>query len=893
MPRRATYRVQLHRGFTFDDAAAVTDYLQRLGVSHLYTSPILQAAPGSTHGYDVVDHSRVNDELGGEAGRRRLRDALADRGLGHLLDIVPNHMAVGSRQNAWWWDVLENGPASLYASSFDVDWDPPDRKLRNTVLLPVLADHYGRVLEAEELRVEREGGGFVVRYRDHAFPVAPRSVDTLLAEAATALPPGEIRDQLESLATAFGRLPPATDTDVGSVRERHRDKEILRQRLDGLIAASPDVATVIDEACDAVNRDADAFDALMQRQNYRLAWWRTAAEELDYRRFFDINNLAAIRVEDPQVFDDSHQLVLSWLQRVELDGVRVDHVDGLYDPGGYLERLVAVSPHAWLVVEKILEGHEQLPPWPVAGTTGYDWLKLVGDLLVDPEGWAELVAAYQAFTGLEGRFEDVVTEAKEATLDGPLAADVRRLDASFARICEGRRRLRDSTRRDLRSCLTAVAAAFGVYRTYVSPETAPSPDDVRTVEAAVLVAGLRHPELDAELLGFLRDLLLLRVDGAEEEALALHFQQLTAAVMAKAVEDMAFYRWVPLCSRNEVGGDPGRLDGGVEAFHERVAAAHVKRPEALVATSTHDTKRSEDVRARLAVLAERPSEWAAAVQRWHEHHGRHRGVPPPDRNTEWLAYQTMVGAWPIDIDRLTAYLTKAVREAKVYTSWTDPDPVYEQALAVWAREVLSDDEFTDTVRDFVDEIVRPGWVNALSQKLLTLTASGVPDLYQGSEVWDWSLVDPDNRRPVDYGVRRRLLTEVETADPARLWLAEDGGGLSKLVVVQRALALRGRQQPAFAGGYEKLPARGAAAEHAVAFCRGEAVVTVACRLPVRLAARKGWGDTEIELPNGTWLDVFGSGKWQGEVPLGSLLSGFPVALLERQITAVGSAGNRE
>ncbi|MBO0728939.1 MAG: malto-oligosyltrehalose synthase, partial [Acidimicrobiaceae bacterium] len=605
--RVATYRVQLHHGFTFDDAAALADYLQRLGVSHLYTSPVLRAAPGSMHGYDVVDHSRVNDELGGDAGRRRLAEALAEHGIGHLLDIVPNHMAVGGRENAWWWDVLENGPASLYASHFDVDWDPPESKLRNTVLLPVLGDQYGRVLEAGELRVEREDGGFVVRYFDHVFPVAPPSIGSLLSDAATGLPEGELRDQVESLATAFGRLPPATDTDAASVHERHRDKEILRQRLAELVLEIPDVSAVIDAACEALNRDTDAFDALMERQNYRLAWWRTADEELDYRRFFDINNLAAIRVEEPEVFADSHELVLSWLRHGEIDGLRVDHIDGLYDPGGYLERLTAVAPGAWVVVEKVLEGDERLPPaWPVAGTTGYEWLNLAGDLLVDPAGWEELLVAYRTFTGVESPFDDVVAAAKEATLEGSLAADVRRLVARLSTICGGRRRLRDATRRDLWTCLTAVAAAFGVYRTYVSSTTKPSADDVRTVESAAFVAGLRRPEVDAELLAFVRDLLLLRVPGEEEARLAPRFQQLTSAVMAKAVEDTAFYRWFPLCTRNEVGSDPGRLEGGVEAFHRRVVAVHAPRPDALLATSTHDTKRSEDVRARLAVVAERP-----------------------------------------------------------------------------------------------------------------------------------------------------------------------------------------------------------------------------------------------------------------------------------------------
>lgn len=887
--RRATYRVQVHAGFTFDDAAAIADHLAALGVSHLYLSPVLQAAAGSTHGYDVVDPGRVNAELGGEEGHQRLQAALGAAGLGQLLDVVPNHMAITGRDNAWWWDVLEDGPASVYARYFDVDWDPPESKLRDVVLLPILGDHYGRVLEAGDLQVVREGGSLVLRYFDHAVPISPRTYDEVLVPAAAALE-GDLAGQLESLAAAFAKLPRATDTDEASVRERHRDKEILRQRLAELLDGDDAAAGAVDAELGRLDGDADRLDGLLERQNYRLAWWRTAGEELDYRRFFDINDLAGLRVEDPVVFDDSHRLILSWLADGVIDGVRIDHVDGLLDPEGYLARLADAAPGAWVVVEKILEGDEQLRrSWAADGTTGYDWMTVVGSVLTHPGGEAELRDAYQAFSGVTSRFEEVVHAAKVEILDGSLATDLRRLTAQFAQICERHRRYRDYTRRDLRDAVAAVLAAFPVYRTYVRPGAAADPGDVRVVEAAVLAAGIRHPELDEELLGFLRDLLLGRVPGAAEEGFALRFQQLSGPVMAKAVEDTAFYRWVPASWRNEVGGDPGRQPLGLDAFHAWCDRAQRDRPASLLATSTHDTKRSEDVRARLSVLAERPADWAAAVARWRARNAEARSAPPPDRSTEWLLYQSAVGAWPIDGDRLRAYMEKATREAKQHTSWTDPDRFYDDALASFTTEMLEDLELVADLTGLVDELRRPGWAVALAQKLLTLTAPGVPDLYQGSECWDLSLVDPDNRRPVDYDRRRRLLASLEGRSAADAWADESGDGVTKLAVVRAALAARAERAAAFGpgepGAYRPLVASGPAAEHLVAFSRGGEVVTLATRWPVVLEAAGGWSETSVELPPGRWEDRLGGGTWEGQVELSGLLGRLPVALLVREAGA--------
>jgi (1->4)-alpha-D-glucan 1-alpha-D-glucosylmutase len=462
----STYRAQLHSRFGFDDVGAIAPYLADLGVSHLYASPYLQAAPGSTHGYDVVDHSRVNGELGGAAAHRRMCDALGAAGLGQILDIVPNHMAIGGRENAWWWDVLENGPSSLYAAYFDVDWDPPEAKLRHKVLLAVLGDHYGRVLEAGELALAREGGSFVVRYHEHVAPIAPPTMDGVLAAAAERCASAE----LESLATALGRLPASTLTDRDSVRERHRDKEVLADRLAALCDDDEAVAEAVDAMVAETNADPDHLDAVLERQNYRLAYWRTAGRELDYRRFFDITTLIGLRVEDPQVFEDTHQLVLGWVADGTLDGLRVDHPDGLRDPEGYLARLAEATGGAWVVVEKILEPGEELPlTWPVAGTTGYDFLNRVGGLFVDPDGHKPLLELFAGLTGQSTDWASVVLEKKHQVLRQVLAADLNALTAAFVRVCERHRRFRDYTRHELHEVLREVAAAFPVYRAYVRP----------------------------------------------------------------------------------------------------------------------------------------------------------------------------------------------------------------------------------------------------------------------------------------------------------------------------------------------------------------------------------------------------------------------------------------
>jgi len=880
-PRAATYRVQLNAGFTFDDAAAIAGYLAALGVSHLYCSPILQAAAGSTHGYDVVDPGRLNTELGGAPGYRRLTEHLAQASLGQVLDIVPNHMALAGRANAWWWDVLENGPSSRYASYFDIDWDPPERKLTATVLMPVLGDQYGRVLEAGELVVTRQGGSFAVHYFDHEAPISPRTLGGLLTQAAARAG----SEELESLAVAFSRLPHGRRTDRAAVVERHRDKEVLRARLAELCGTDPGVAAAVDAEVEALNRDPDALDDLLGQQNYRLAYWRTAAEELSYRRFFDIESLAGLREEDEAVFADDHRLILRLVADGTVDGLRVDHVDGLADPEGYLARLRDATGGGYVVVEKILEDDEELPrSWPTAGTTGYEFLNHVNQLFVDSRHEAAMRACYTRFTGEEQDYAEVVYAAKIQIMRGDLAAELERLTALLADVCERHRRHRDYTRRELRDALRELIAAFPVYRTYVRAGHPVTAADRAHVATAVAAARQRLPDLDAELTGFIGELLTGGYPGEAETGFAVRFAQVSAPVMAKGVEDTAFYRYQPLVSLNEVGGDPGRFGRPVADFHHAMAGAARRWPQAMLTLSTHDTKRSGDVRARISLLSELPAEWERAVTRWAERNRRHSRAGWPDRNTEYLLYQTLAGAWPIDPGRVGAFLLKAAKEAKVHTSWIDPDTGYDEALSAFVTAVLADQGFVADLEQFLAEhrLVERGRVNALAQTALLLTCPGVPDLYQGTELWDLSLVDPDNRRPVDYSERRRVLDLVVGGGPEEALARGDEGG-PKLWLIHRVLGHRRGQPDAYGpgSGYEPLHVRGPGARHAVAFARTGGLAVIVPRLVASLD--EAWTGTTVDLPDGDWVDVLTGEKADGgRVGVAALLRRFPVAILGRQ-----------
>ena len=885
---RATYRVQLHSGFTFDDAANLAEYFAELGISHLYCSPYLQATPGSTHGYDVVDHRRINEDLGGAAGHARMHSALREHGLGQVLDLVPNHMAIVSPYNPWWWDVLENGPASNYASYFDVDWETPEKRLRNSVLIPVLGDQYGVVLESGEIVLERDGAALTVRYHEHRFPVAPRSLDTILSAAAERCG----SDELAFLADTFGRLPLPTATGLETARRRHRDKDVLRTFLTRLIREHREVGPAIDAVIEEINQRRDALHLLLERQNYRLAYWRAAAHDLGYRRFFDINTLVGLRMEDEHVFADTHFLVLRWLVDGTLDGVRVDHIDGLRDPEQYLRRLHQAQPAAWVVVEKILEPGESLrESWPIAGSTGYDFMNSVCGLLIDPAGERPLTRFYTEFIGEPADFARIALAKKDLVMREILGSDLNRLTALFVEVCELHPRHRDYTRHELHEAICAAVAHLPVYRTYLreagdaagaAADAAIHPDDQRHIDAAIEGGKADRPDIDQRLFDFLRELLLLHHRGPLEVELAMRFQQLTGPVMAKAIEDTAFYCFNRFAALNEVGGDPARFGVAAVQFHRECENAQARWPRRMLTTSTHDTKRSDDLRARMSLLSEIPDRWIAAVRGWSEMNRPWWRGGLSDRNAEYLFYQTLAGAWPIERDRILEYMRKAAREAKLHTSWTAPDEEYERSLAGFIEGALDNGEFTAELTAFVAPLVWPGRVNALAQTLIKLTAPGVPDFYQGGELWSVTLVDPDNRRPVDYALRRRLLAEIRCATVEHV-IARADEGLPKLWLLRQALALRQRRPQLFGreGDYKPLRARGTRAAHAIAFSRGDGAIAIAPRLPLTLGG--DWAETAIALPRGRWHnELTGDTVDGGETLVANLLARFPVCLLSRE-----------
>lgn len=867
---RATYRLQLHAGFDFDAATALVPYLAELGISHVYCSPVLQAAVGSSHGYDVVDHGAVSRELGGEEGFGRLVGAAHEHGLGIVLDLVPNHMAIGGPQNRWWWDVLEHGQASRYAAYFDIDWDPPERRLRNVILLPVLADHYGRVLEAGGIRLAWDGEAFTVETDAASFPLDPRSLGPLLTEAAQAAG----SDDLELVAAALGELPPSTLTDCDSVERRQSAAAVLLSDLRGLAANAP-MRRAIDAAVARLNLDPDRLDALLMNQNYRLAHWRSSDRDLGYRRFFDIDTLIGLRTERTDVFDDTHRLVLGWLAGGSLDGLRIDHPDGLRDPKAYLARLAAAAPDAWIVVEKILAPGEALrADWPVAGTTGYDFLNEVLSLFVESRAADALARCHAELTGETADWNELSREMRLLVLRQALGSDLNRLSELFVEICESNRRYRDFTRHQLHETLAETIAAFGVYRSYVRAGTGEvAVEDRRVVEHAIERARAHRSDLDPELFDFLRRILLLEMGGRLGGELAMRFQQLTPATMAKGVEDTAIYRYGRLVALNEVGGDPSRFGLDVHAFHRAAASRGDGWPTAMLSTSSHDTKRGEDVRVRLALLSQLPDEWCAAVRGWSALAARHRDDAGRfDRGAEYLFHQVLVGAWPIGVERMLAYMEKATREAKAHTSWTAPDEAYDAARDAFVRGAMADTALMASVEAFVERLSEGGWCASLGQALIKLTAPGVPDLYQGTELWDLTLVDPDNRRPIDFELRRRLLDELDGLEPAAVW-RRAVEGLPKLWVTHQALGLRARRPELFAprAAYRPLSVGG----ETLAFVRGEAAITVAPLRP--LHPPRG----VLDLPGGEWRNLLGGQLLSGRVSLADLLEPFPVALLER------------
>ena len=986
----ATYRLQFNARFTFDDAQRLLPYLDSLGVSDVYASSYLGAKPGSMHGYDITHHNALNPEIGTSEDFDRFVEALRARGMGQILDVVPNHMGIAAGCNPWWNDVLENGPSSPYAEFFDVDWDPVKRQLANKVLLPILGDQYGRVLENQELVLDYAGGAFSLRYYETQLPIDPRSATQILSHRlealANALAEADLRlQEYQSIITALTNLPARTERAPERIRERLREKEVIRRRLARLTEECKPIGVSIEETIRVFNgkrgdpRSFDLLDRLLGDQAYRLAYWRVAAEEINYRRFFDINDLAAIRMENPAVFRETHRLLLRLVAERKVSGLRLDHPDGLFDPPRYFHALqreralqaIRTGPTSgeaeaaseaevaafqvgetfdrscqpdptqvgcrplYLLAEKILSRGERLPAhWAIHGTTGYEFLNLVNGLFVDAVNERAMTTAYAAFTGQRTSFADLAYESKRLIMRVSMSSELNVLGHALDRLSERDRHSRDFTLNSLTDALREVVACFPVYRTYIdgrSPEV--TLQDRACVEVAVAFAKRRNPTTNVSIFDFVRDTLLLRypenADATyrqDQLAFVQKFQQLTSPVTAKGVEDTACYRYHRLVSLNEVGGEPDRFGVSVEEFHQQCLARREKWPASLSATSTHDTKRSEDVRARIHVLSEIPRTWRDAVSRWRRWNRRHlsdvEGRPAPDRSDEYLLYQTLVGAWPLlpqrpdeavaFAARIHQYMLKAAKEAKLHTSWVNPSDAYDEALRSFVTKILAPEPGNRFLMDFValhPPIARLGMVNSLAQTLLKITAPGVPDFYQGTEVWDFSLVDPDNRRPVDFSARVALLTGLRhriaadnPAAVARDLLANWEDGCVKMYVIHRALHCRRRSPKLFqAGDYVPLRTGGVGGDHVVAFARWRAaavVITVVPRLTATLTdggarlpvGSDVWRDTWVEvprdLPAGAYVHVFtgaavevpgGEGR---RLSVGDILADFPIALLE-------------
>ena len=795
---RATYRVQMREAFDFDAAAAIVPYLERLGVSHLYCSPYMKAAPHSTHGYDSVDPTRINPELGGERGFNSLDAALREAHMGQLLDVVPNHMCISDPGNRWWWDVLRIGRSSPYAAIFDIDWEAPASA--NRVLLPVLRDPLAEVLGRSELVVVEGSDGLELDYGGSRFPLAPGT------------------------------------------------------------AASTGPATL----------------ELLGDQHFVLEHWLTASALLNYRRFFDVSSLAGLRVEDPAVFSAVLGKALELVDQGSVDGLRVDHIDGLADPAAFAQRLRIEAPKAWLLAEKILGMDEQLPAWPLDGTTGYEFAALLTTMFVEPQGLQDVNQCYRDFTGDQLDFAAHSQNARREVMETLLTAELGRLTRAAASAgIEGARRE-----------LTELLSAMPVYRLYPRAGEPLDPTDEVSLRVAADVAREAGRCDDACLSALISALSGRDATSAPLEAFRTRFQQVAGAVMAKGVEDTAFYRYLPLVALNEVGTDPQRTTT-VDAFHDFCSRAAVDHPRSLLATATHDTKRGEDAQLRLLLLAEIPQQWGAAVSRLHEIAERHRHGRAPSSKAEYLLYQTLVAASPIDADRTWAYMRKASREGKEDTNWLEPDEAYEADLERFVRDML-DDADTGSEISAVVAALTPHWQHlSLSQTLLKLTAPGIADIYQGCELWDLRLVDPDNRTPVDYSLRDALLRSIETeaGDDSMSRLDE---GLPKLRLIATTLALRTRHAEAFGpgSGYEPLVVVGSRSNHAICFSRTgpdeePETVTVAFRWPLLLG--EGWGDTTVRVPEGPWRNAFtGQDLSGGELAVADVLARAPVALLERR-----------
>jgi len=936
-----TYRLQFNRDFTFADARAITPYLDDLGVSDAYASPYFQARAESLHGYDITDHNKLNEAIGSRAEYDAWVRELHAREMGQVLDFVPNHMGIGEPLNQWWMDVLENGPSSTYAPYFDIDWHPLKADLQEKVLLPILGDQYGRVLERGELKVRFEAGAFFLSYYQHELPIAPGTYRYVLEIALQQLEEfkgEEFYAEFQSILTALEYLPKRTETNPERIAERVREKEIIKRRLERRMEEAPQVRAAVEYAIAQVNgrpgdaRSFDALDELLNAQSYRLAFWRVAAEEINYRRFFDINDLAAIRMELPQVFDATHRLLLELVHEGAVTGLRIDHPDGLYLPQEYFEKLQQHCADAlgiplpsderaiYLVVEKVLTGQEKLPrSWPVHGTTGYEFAREVTQLQVDASAESDFTNIYRRFIGHSMPFGHLVYAKKRQVMRLSLANDVNVLGNMADRLSEQNRWFRDFTLQALARAVRETIACFPVYRTYLAPGRPVTEEDERVVERAISTAKRRNPGIEASVFNFLRDILRFRFPAnLDEEARAAHthfvlkFQQYTGPIMAKGLEDTVFYIFNRLAALNEVGGEPQQFGIALETFHHRNEERQREWPATMLTTSTHDTKRSEDVRARMVAISELPELWRRSLPRWRTNNRRWKKevdeMEAPEANEEYLLYQTLLGSWPLQangqpeaaaapdyVRRLQAYMSKALNEAKLNTSWVQPNDEWLTATNEFVAKILEDspkNRFLPNFLPMVEEVARLGAINSLTQTLLKLTSPGVPDIYQGNETWDFSLVDPDNRRPVDYERRRKMLGAMGQARPEEL-LQNWPDGRIKMFLTQRLLRFRREQADLFReGSYLAVKADGALAESCIGFVRQlkeQWIMVLAPRLSSRIGfppIGEKWSDTSVEWPetikSNRGRELFTGREFQfddGRVRMSEALFALPFAVI--------------
>lgn len=864
-PWVATYRLQLHRGFPLLEAERVLPYLADLGISHVYLSPVLQAAPGSQHGYDVADPTRINEELGGEAAWTSFHAEATRLDLGILLDIVPNHMTTHG-SNPWWRDVLSHGPFSPHRHTFD--FGPPNLDSPWPIALCVLGKPYGRVLEQGELSLVLDRDLPEVEYFGQRFPTCPASWGALL-EAP------ELEADFAALRALRSKVEP--DAEGIAAYQVHATRALAASSawLQG-----PARRATVQARCKALVADLQRFDQFLADQFYRLAWWKLEGEIVNYRRFFNVGSLVGVRVEHEEIFTASHARVARMVEAGELAGVRVDHPDGLRDPNGYLQRLRELVPNGRIFVEKILDTEETLPDeWPIDGSVGYEFLSKVNRLWMDENSADAITAAYADFTGHPVNYSALVREKKLQVADMHFHADLERLTTLALSVAGEEYGTRDLSRSQLRRAVALLIAVLPVYRTYLVPDRATiSPADAKVIEDAIGSARGFAIGIEPQIFDFLQGLFGNRRRGPLEFDFIARFQQLAPAVMAKGAEDTTFYCYDRLVSCNEVGSQPSHLGISPTRFHQFCSHLHSHWPHNLLATSTHDNKRSEDVRARINVLTEIPERWAGALQRWSAlNHPCWKGREP-DRHAEYLLYQTLIGAWPISTERLSAYLLKACREAKIRTSWLEPNADYEAGLRDFTEGVMGSAEFQAELQTFVQPLIVPGRINGLAQTLIKLTAPGTADFYQGTELWDLSLVDPDNRRSVDFVLRRTLLAGVSHMDAAQA-LAEWDSGLPKLLLIHRALQVKRTHAASFQGPYQPLSARGSRLGHMLSYSRGDDVIVVVPRFTLRLAG--DWDDTVLGLPSGRWKDELGGGTFEGDVAAAVLLGAFPVALLTR------------